>query len=496
MKRAITILLLLAMLTGSLFSCGGSPAETTAADTENTSTVTETVPETEETSYLEGLASADYEGADFRMLGRNLLGGVTLPTTLNLHTGELNGEVVNDALYNRDLMLEEKYNVVITGTVDDNTSREAIKNMITAGDAAYDMIWEDMAYSGIYMVTNSLVHPLNYVDNIDLSKPYWEQTANEALKISDSIYFATGPISPRYYGSAYIIMFNRDMASDLGLEDYYTLVEEGKWTIDRMMEDARTATYDSDGDGTITDEDRIGIAYEVLTPESILFGAGYHYIEQENGEMKITLEDENLVSLMQQLISFFQEECAVWVYNGGPYDEVKMYSEGHLLFYNPVTFCLADFRELEYDFGILPMPKLNSEQENYISYGQPWATATPYVPVTNTGDTLSMTGMIIEAMAAYGLEVLRPAVFEDVIQLKSTRDEQSGKIINLLFDTITFDLMPILNPGSLYGELQGIFTGSLGKKEVTSMYATKKEAAMNALAKTVADFKEMEESYK
>ena len=142
------------------------------------------------------------------------------------------------------------------------------------------------------------------------------------------------------------------------------------------------------------------------------------------------------------------------------------------------------------------MPKLNSEQESYISYGQPWATATPYVPVTNTGDTLSMTGMLIEAMAAYGLEKLRPAVFEDVIQLKSTRDEQSGKIIELLFDTITFDLMPVLNPGSLYGELQGIFTSGLGKKEVTSMYASKKEAAANALAKTVADIKEMEENYK
>jgi hypothetical protein len=170
-----------------------------------------------------------------------------------------------------------------------------------------------------------------------------------------------------------------------------------------------------------------------------------------------------------------------------------MLEAGTLLFANPCTFNLPEFREYDYDFGILPMPKENEQQDNYISYAQPWVVSIPYVPVTNTGDTLDMSGVLIDAMAAYGYDYLRPAVFDNVIQLKGARDEKSGQIIDMMFENITFELTSILNFDRLNSNLQEHFTRALGKKDIVSRYAaikSKTEAAITAIEEQYANFED------
>lgn len=136
------------------------------------------------------------------------------------------------------------------------------------------------------------------------------------------------------------------------------------------------------------------------------------------------------------------------------------------------------------------MPKLDENQSEYIAYGQPWASACPYVPLTVTGERLTMTGTLIDAMAAYGYDELRPAVFENVLQLKGTRDEQSAKIIDMVFENVTFDLLPMMKLGKFYDSLTGIYTNKLGKTELTTLYAEFKESAQNELADALAKISE------
>lgn len=483
MQKTITLLLLAAMLTGTLAACGQTENETTAG-AGTTATNVDTTPETEETTLLEGLPTADYAGADFRVYGGQVLAGMELPTTIQLSAGESTGEVVNDALFARKLAIEDRYNVVMTELIDEAgyVDPNKVLNQVQAGDTSYEMFYADIASQGYPIVLRGGVHAFNEVENVNLDKIYWEQKGINALTIGKKLYFPVGPITPRFYGSTYIILFNQDMATELGLPDFYTLVSEGDWTMDVFMECARTATADTDGDGKLTDDDRIGLGYEVLTAEAFLFGYGYHYVDNVDGKLQATLDDEHLISAMQKLVAFYEEDCCVWFHSGSSYDEVKMYSEGNLLFYNPITVSLADFRELDYEYGILPMPKENAEQAEYIVYGQPWAITCPYIPVTVTGDTLSMTGMLVDAMAAYGYEEVRPAVFENVIQTKGTRNEQSAAIIEDVFQNITFDLAACIGLDGFYWELQQHFTNKLGKTEITSLYASKKEAVANFLA--------------
>ena len=65
-----------------------------------------------------------------------------------------------------------------------------------------------------------------------------------------NLFFSSSAISPRYYGSVYVLLFNRDLAAQLDLPDLYEQVTDGTWTLDSMMECARAALADTNGDRT------------------------------------------------------------------------------------------------------------------------------------------------------------------------------------------------------------------------------------------------------
>ncbi len=200
------------------------------------------------------------------------------------------------------------------------------------------------------------------------------------------------------------------------------------------------------------------------------------------------LEDEGLVNFMDRLSEIYQEDYCVLDQDQALTDAI--YASGNYLFRNPCTFNLAGYRDLPYDFGILPMPKLNEAQDGYYSYCQPWATATPMIPVTTQPEDLAMVGTIIDAMCAYGYDYVRPAVFDNVIQLKGTRDEKSAEIIDLMFENITFEMATLFG-GDMYSMLQRHFTNLLGKKDITTAYAAIKSKSEKHLEKLLAEYSEV-----
>ena len=107
-----------------------------------------------------------------------------------------------------------------------------------------------------------------------------------------------------------------------------------------------------------------------------------------------------------------------------------------------------------------------------------------------------MTGVMLNAMAAYGYDYLRPAVFENVIQLKGTRDQQSEKIVDQLFDHVTFELAAILRFGSFDDKINAFFCNNLGKQDIASLYASLKSAAEGEIASVLETYAGLEDARK
>ena len=436
-------------------------------------------------AYTDSLPEADFSGSTFGVYTSNNINSWTLPTTLN-HAEEETGEVVNDALFARDLWLESRYGVKLDFTVDGTTPAGAmsgpLEKNILAGDDTYNLILQDVACVAKPLTMDGCAYPLNLCDGIRLEEDYWMPALNGELKFGENQFLCASAISPRFYGSVYLYLFNRDLTADLGMPDLYELVREGGWTLDRQYELSAEALADLDGDGAYGNGDRYGLCWEVLTPEAVVLGCGYHLVKNVDGQLAFMIEEEGLVDVLMAMGENFHKDYAFQDSGRTKLNVNAILNGGQFLFLNTCTFNLAEFRDFTFDYGILPMPKKDEAQPAHISYAQPWVVVSPVIPVTVTGDELTMTGTLTDAMAAYGYDYLRPAVFDNVIQMKGTRDEQSAGIVNSLFDNVTFELATIYGFGSFYTTFTNAFENNQ-TASLMSVWAKVRKSADKELAR-------------
>ena len=153
---------------------------------------------------------------------------------------ELNGEGVNDALYERNTAIEERF-AVDFAYVSKNSQwgnaqwNNEMTNSIMAGDGAYDLI---AAYAATVSENISKNIFLNWRDipNVDLTQPWWSQRAIDALTVNGRSYLITGDYALSLWDNMFAFIFNKKLASDFGLENMYDLVRSGDWTLDKMSE--------------------------------------------------------------------------------------------------------------------------------------------------------------------------------------------------------------------------------------------------------------------
>lgn len=136
MKRPASLLLAMLMIASLLSACSNGNTETT---TDTTATDVVTAPVETETELTHGLTGYDFGGESY----------VSLVRTEKLHhftAEEYTGEALNDAVYNRNTLVTEEFNVALSfvDVVSDRTTfNNTISTSILAQDQAYDLIVPD-----------------------------------------------------------------------------------------------------------------------------------------------------------------------------------------------------------------------------------------------------------------------------------------------------------------------------------------------------------------
>ena len=115
MKRTITALLLIAMLLGTIASCGEkTPTESTQNPTADTETESVETATEEETELQPDIPKLDFGGETFTCLtsGPSDDNGVDW-VTYDVWVESITGDAINDAVYNRNAYLMETYNITL-----------------------------------------------------------------------------------------------------------------------------------------------------------------------------------------------------------------------------------------------------------------------------------------------------------------------------------------------------------------------------------------------
>ena len=249
MKKALAVMLALLMLAPAFASCGETKENT---DEPNAGSVSPEVPSAEEaepetedlrvkTALPEGL---DFAGAAYRIHNIDCSSYID-----KIIAPEQTGDNLNDAIYNRDQRLMEDMNFTFEEfRVDAGEAPNAIRNLIKAGDDSYDM-YVSVDWRGYMLAQEGYALPISALPYVDTDREYWSQSIHKDMSIRGKLYYAFGDHNLSTYDSVNILLFNKAMSTDLGLENHYQTVLEGAWTLDLMQENMMLATNDANGDG-------------------------------------------------------------------------------------------------------------------------------------------------------------------------------------------------------------------------------------------------------
>ncbi len=171
---------------------------------------------------------------------------------------------------------------------------------------------------------------------------------------------------------------------------------------------------------------------------------------------------EKMQDVENKLYSLFHENNRVFAEAVNDESDNKsrtMFFDSRALFWFDVSSRAAAYRAEEIDFGIIPIPKYDEAQDRYRTISDQWGMVCA-VPVSAT-DT-ERTGVITEALCAASLRYIVPAYYDIVLTGKAIRDVESEKMLDMIFDGITYTFYHFYS-GSMKAVLSGVIKdGSTG----------------------------------
>lgn len=490
MKKHTLIALLLALITvaPTLLSCAADPVETTAVAAE-TETV-ETQPE-EETELLPDIPALDFGAEEFMFLtsDANDTNGQDW-MTYDVWVENTTGDVINDAVYERNLYLEETYNIKMAQS--QGVTETLAKQDVTAGTGDYDAVMTNttaaanLAQAG-YTIS---MYDLPY---IDLSKPWWDQGCTEDLELMGNIYFATGDITVIDNDATWVLMFNKQLYEDNGFDNIYDKVKENDWYYDDMLEMMSSAAVDVNGDGKMLHADDIfGFATSDDSGQGLFYASGEKLVYKDSDGTPYLCEDaERMVGVVEKAGKIMSDKMlTINTSVIGSSDGLRIhFEEGRALFFGEVMQCIIRMRESETAFGLIPWPKYDEGQEKYHHFVH--GTAGKVVTITAAAQNQEMSGAIVEAMAAKSMYTLTPAYYDVAITRKYMRDEESIEMLDIILQDRRYDLGYIYNWGNLYTNIRTIVIQ--GKDTFASTWEKGQKSFNTAMEKTLAKYEELNE---
>jgi len=449
-KKQILPLLLCAVLTASsVTGCsGGEETQPNTTETEAMETAAEQTAESEKIPF--DTAGVDYEGYEFRIwnfdnYNVNTWDPEAIPN--DMYSAELTGDVLNDAVFSRNKNVEEALNIRITvEDRNDGTMDKGLQQSVAGGSQDVDILFPRL-YSLPAYVNKGYLLDLNHVDFRDTDAPWWNAEANAVLNIYGKQFGLVSDITYQDKVSTIVTYFNKQMAADYQLGDLYETVIDNAWTLDNLLSMGEAVSADVNGDGSYNMEDAYPLSCQNDAVYYLLHGGGIRFCENDaNGSITLALTSEQAVSSLQKIYEIMGNQQMFFnrqTFSVSLQDAVNMFCENRAMFLIRPIQSLFLMRDMEADFGILPVPMLNENQASYGAAVNPYAATFMCWPVT-TADT-SRSAVISEMMAWESHYNVIDPLYENILGSKLIRDDGASAMLDIVFDSIVYDIGLIWN---------------------------------------------------
>ena len=379
-------------------------------------------------------------------------------------------DAVDEAVFERNAYVSEQLGVVFNyyhlpcneSGKDLNTEQfnSAIINDRSADLGTYDIVSHFASYGAVASLMDCYVNLLDEekLPYLDFDKPWWNAKHREAATVNDQLYFAVGHLNLSFLDRLNVIYFNIALAEAYGLPNMYELVLNGEWTYEKLYEYANTYYEDRDNSMNKNENDFYAVAGVTWTQGYDCYLQGFEqYLVQTNDDGTHTLRESSTDiwdDATDKIYALFNAEGSYLNSNSGVI--VDMFANNQILFAHQVVSHNfrhnAVYRDMEDEFGILPIPKYDDNQKEYGSnVGDCYNIQSIPSYSSMNGEMLSA---VLELMYAESYRDIYPYYFERILKTRYVNTEDSSKVFDLILDRAKFD----------YGQIYAMTIGDIVQK--------------------------------
>jgi hypothetical protein len=473
------------MLAGSLASCA---TETEPADTQ-APTQTTAPAEEEETALRDNLPDdLNFEGDEIVFISREREGW----TDREIWVDELNGEPINDAVYERNKSVEQRLNIKIKNVPDKGDPNSKVELTANAGTHEYDVMGA-ACFITLGQTPRGIFANLRDSAYLDFDQPWWSDGLNDATLYKGTQYVIAGSMLLSIYRFAYATVFNQKIFDDAGQKYLYEYVDNGTWTLDKQI--SLTPIFHRDNGNSVQDKE--GDIYGFISTQHISVDPYWSCCEvdilqrNEDDEFEIVFNSGKLFDVADKVLElYYGTDDSAYIINAygadAHMDEAcDMFADGMGAMATVRIMGLEreSVRSMKDKFGIVPMPKFDESQADYHSMLHDQFTVIS-VPTTVQGERLDMVSAVLESLSSAGYRIVKPVYYEETLRTKIAQDPQSSAMMELIINSLTTD------SGIFYTDALGGFQNTfrdiiLSKQNtVTSRYKASMKVLKNKLTQT------------
>lgn len=420
-KRSLSLLLAFIMLLPVLAACGDKGGNGTTTE-ENTGTTEE---------------SYDYGGRVVRIMERELLDDTSI--YYEVTTTDNQSDVINSALITRNSVIQQMFNITLQPCVlsSSNGKRRAeVERVVMAGstDDSYDIL---MDYGGntMYYAINGFLRDLNQLNGLNFDSEGWYTDVMTDTAIDGKNTFAVGDLCTASYTATCVLFFNKNLAAQYEVGDCYQMVIDGDWTFETFSKTGLEVTQDLDGDG---ENDQFTFAAAAWNYQPYYYGRGYKLLSKdEKGNPIFGSLNQNELNALEEIIQLVNSEYCWYLGKHKDGSTTEMFQKSRAMFWVQLMVGAGRLRNTKF-FGILPLPKRDKSQTEYISYLH---TKTSLVSIPTTNNWADETAFLLEKMCEESNRTLKPAYFETLFDGIIARDHQSTQMLDIIYDNVFMDMV-------------------------------------------------------
>lgn len=497
-RRMLALLLAGLLAAGTLVSCGNADKKTdsTTPVAENSETTTETEVETEPDPF----AGTDFGGQSLRINSSNDLTDATNAHRFIAGSGEMTGEIVNDAVFKRNEDAQTLLNMKLEITPSEWTYSNAntqIEKLVLAGESQFDIVANDMMCLA-KLTPKAYFHSVKDTGILDFEKSYWYGDAIRDLEfVPGAMYMLLGDYFTDSLASAHVLYYNKQLIADHTGDAMYVqnIVLDGKWTVDEMISLTKELTVDTNGDGTLAEGDQFGYtvigSWGPMIPA--LMGFDVQFIDKTGGNVQYCFNNERSVKILEKLNALYWGEGTLPKTKQGDAADLRLkFANAETVFVGYLRLCdLEEMRDIEFGVGLAPYPKLDMDQAEYVSSLHDTSEVGAVLMTTPTNQ-LPFVYTCLEVLARETSKTVIPAYYEEALKVKYVGGTEDAAMIDLIHDSITSPFAVAYN--GVLGDflLAKCFLTPLGgkKTDFASAYAKNEPAGQKTLDRVLGEFAE------